>query len=88
MQKTEQYDCESAQADPETLTAEAAEIAAFHWNVDYLKDCEQATRDLRDKARFLGLNQLADMLEGARTESQTVLTTLMLANGASDRATQ
>jgi len=88
MQKTEQSASESAEADPETLTAEAAEIAAFHWNVDYLKDCEQATRDLRDKARFLGLNQLADLLEGARTESQTMLTTLVLSACASDRATQ
>jgi hypothetical protein len=51
--------------------------------VNYLKECEEQTRDLRDKAYFLGLNNLAGLLESVRTESKTVLTMLVLASPAS-----
>jgi len=84
MQKNGKSNHSSARPKSGTLATKAAEIAAYDWNVDYLKECEQLTRDLRDKAYFLGLNKLACLLEAVRTESQTVLTTLVMANVAND----
>jgi hypothetical protein len=88
MQANRSLDQGAAPAEFDVLTEEAAEIAAYDWNVDYLKGCEELTRDLRDKAYFLGLNKLAALLESARTESQTVLTTLVMANSGHNRTHQ
>jgi hypothetical protein len=73
----------SARARSTDTATEEPEVAAYCWNVNYLKECEEQTRDLRDKAYFLGLNNLAGLLESVRTESKTVLTMLVLASPAS-----
>jgi hypothetical protein len=86
MQENRSLDQGSASAEADVLTEEAAEIAAYDWNVDYLKECEERTRDLRDKAYFLGLNKLAAALEAARNESQAALTLLVLANAVAQGA--
>jgi len=84
MQKNRKSNRSSARPESGALATKAAEIAAYDWNVDYLKECEERTRHLRDKAYFLGLNKLATLLESVRTESQTVLRTLVVANVAND----
>jgi hypothetical protein len=88
MQKNHCLVQSSAPVEFDVLTEEAAEIAAYDWNVDYLRSCEELTRDLRDKACFLGLNKLATLLESARTESQTVLITLVMANSGNNKMPQ
>jgi hypothetical protein len=72
----------SARARSTDTATEEPEVAAYCWNVNYLKECEEQSRDLRDKAYFLGLNKLAGLLESARTESKAVLTMLVMASPA------
>ena len=83
MKKNGRASKKSAKAHSTGAATEKAEVAAYRWNVNYLKECEEQTRDLRDKAYFLGLNKLASLLERVRTESKTVLTMLVMASPAS-----
>lgn len=51
----------------------------YDWDVNYLTECSNAANDLRDKAFFLGLNEIGGLLECVRSNCHETLMAMIVA---------